>query len=260
MGLAQGTDLYHREVGGGPSVLLIPPAGSTADTWGEMVDAIARERRVILYDRRGYARSPRPPVKSVSRHAEDAAALLTTLDAVPATVVGLSVGGTIALDLALNHPDRVRALVLHEVPFHAKRRPDVSIVKPLLKVQALRYSRGNVPAAEAFLRWAYAYREGGSAWDQFPEEWRAIAREHSEAALIDLDIATGERLRAARIRSIRTPGICVYGERGAMAMARLTMRLGRLLPNATVRGIAGAGHAVHFDQPDAFAHVIHEAG
>ncbi len=255
-----GTDLYHRQAGDGPPVLLIHPAGSTADTWGQCLDEIAREHRVITYDRRGYARSPHLPVKSVPRHAEDAAALLTRLDAVPATVVGLSVGGVIALDLALNRPELVRALVLHEVPFHAKLHPNISIIKTLFRVQALRYSGRKVRAAETFLHWAYAYRDGGSAWDQFPEAWREAARQHAEAVLIDLDIATAEYLSQAKVRSIQTPAVCTYGERGAAAIARLTVRVGDLLPNASVRPIPGSGHAVHFDQPTLFVQTIYHAG
>ena len=72
---------------------------------------------MIAYDRRGCARSERPqPYErtSVAEHADDAAALLDALSAAPAIVIGRSYGGTVAADLALRHPDRVRALVLLE--------------------------------------------------------------------------------------------------------------------------------------------------
>ena len=72
---------------------------------------------MIVYDRRGCARSERPePYErtSVREHADDAAALLDALAAIPAIVIGRSYGGTVASDLALRYPDRVRALVLLE--------------------------------------------------------------------------------------------------------------------------------------------------
>ena len=72
---------------------------------------------MIAYDRRGCARSERPePYErtSVAEHARDAAALLDALSATPAVVVGRSYGATVATDLALRHPGRVRALVLLE--------------------------------------------------------------------------------------------------------------------------------------------------
>ena len=72
---------------------------------------------MIAYDRRGCARSERPePYErtSIAEHADDAAALLDALAAAPAVVIGRSYGATVATDLALRHPDRVRALVLLE--------------------------------------------------------------------------------------------------------------------------------------------------
>jgi pimeloyl-ACP methyl ester carboxylesterase len=71
---------------------------------------------VIAYDRRGFSRSERPErfVADVHLHADDAAALIDGLAAAPAIVIGRSAGGEIAVDLALRHPDRVRALALLE--------------------------------------------------------------------------------------------------------------------------------------------------
>lgn len=90
------------------------PAGTTASTWGPVSDELARIGRVITYDRRGYARSVSEPVRSVSRHTFDAAAILEHLQAAPAVVVGTSAGATIAVDLAVRRPDLVRAVIAHE--------------------------------------------------------------------------------------------------------------------------------------------------
>jgi hypothetical protein len=72
--------------------------------------------------------------------------------------------------------------------------------------------------------------------------WRQAARDNAQAVLVDLDISTGEYLSRAKVHSIQTFAICPYGGRGRAVIASLTMRLGGLLPNATVRRIAGAGH------------------
>src|SRR5688572_18618274 len=112
-----GIRLYCRERGNGAPILCIHGAGGTALAWADAVDKLARLGRVIAYDRRGCARSERPqPYErtSVGEHADDAAALLDALAAVPAIVVGRSYGGTVATDLALRYPDHVRALVLLE--------------------------------------------------------------------------------------------------------------------------------------------------
>jgi 3-oxoadipate enol-lactonase len=106
-----GADLFYEQKGEGPPVLLIHPAGATASTWGSVANDLARLGRVIAYDRRGYRRSGGEPVRSIAAHTEDAAALLQRLGASPAVVVGLSVGATIAIDLARLRPDLIRAVV-----------------------------------------------------------------------------------------------------------------------------------------------------
>ena len=118
---SDGCDLYYEEAGTGVPILLIPPAGTTATTWGPVTGDLARIGRVITYDRRGYARSVSQPVRSVSRHTFDAAALLEHLQAAPAIVVGTSAGATIAIDLAVRRPDLVQAVIAHEAAWRAIR-------------------------------------------------------------------------------------------------------------------------------------------
>src|SRR4029450_228363 len=101
-----GCDLYYEEAGEGAPILLIPPSGATAATWGLVVEELARIGRVIVYDRRGSARTGGEPVRLISTHPADAGALLEYLQAAPAVVVGTSAGATIAVDLAarVGHP------------------------------------------------------------------------------------------------------------------------------------------------------------
>ena len=110
-----GVRLYYEEHGHGDPILCIHGTSSSAMVWRPAaIDELSALGRVILYDRRGCTRSERPdPYEtSVIQHAEDAAALLLALDAVPALVIGRSYGGETAIELALKYPDRVWALVL----------------------------------------------------------------------------------------------------------------------------------------------------
>jgi pimeloyl-ACP methyl ester carboxylesterase len=79
-------------------------SGSYADVWSPVVEGLARSCRVIAYDRRGFARSSAAPRGRLADQARDAAELLEALSASPATVVGWSAGGVIALDLAASLP------------------------------------------------------------------------------------------------------------------------------------------------------------
>ncbi|HEY1344554.1 MAG TPA: alpha/beta hydrolase [Streptosporangiaceae bacterium] len=255
---ARGSSFYYEEKGDGPPILLIPPAGSTASTWGTLVGDLAGAGRVIAYDRRGYTRSGGEVVRSAAEHTRDAAAVLEALAARPAVVVGTSAGATIALDLAVRRPDLVRAVVVHEAAWRALRHPDVSGLGTLARMQWLAW-RGRYPdAAETLLRWVYSYRDGGSAWDAFPEQWQQTATENGRSVVADLKSSMGSYPRGQDLATITAPVVCTYGSRSRSYMRPLTRALARAIPTSTVREIDGAAHAVPFDAPGNFAQVIAE--
>ena len=256
---ARGNSLYYEEKGEGPPILLIPPAGATASTWGAVTGDLAGAGRVIAYDRRGYRRSGGEVVRSAAEHALDAAAVLEALQAGPAVAVGTSAGATIALAVAVRRPDLVRAVVVHETPWRALRHPDASGLAKLVRMQWLAW-RGRYPqAAETLLRWVYSYRDGGSAWDAFPEQWRQTARENGRSVVADLRATMGGYPRPQDLAKITSPVVCTYGSRSRSYMCSITRALARAIPTARVHEIDGAAHAVPFDAPGRFAQVIVEA-
>lgn len=109
--------LAHHSTGDGPPLLLVHGAAEDAGMLAPQAAAFAaRGRRVITYDRRGTGASTREdwPEGGVARHADDAAELLRTLGAAPATVLGFSSGGVVALALAARHPDVVTEVIAWE--------------------------------------------------------------------------------------------------------------------------------------------------
>jgi pimeloyl-ACP methyl ester carboxylesterase len=113
-------------------------------------------------------------------------------------------------------------------------------------------------AASVFLRFAYTYRDGGTAWDAFPEDWRDTVRENAKAAVADIRIAIGYP-SPRELATVRPPVVCTYGARSAETMIRVTRSLARAIPTAKLSEIQGAGHAAAFDAPGRFAQVILEA-
>jgi pimeloyl-ACP methyl ester carboxylesterase len=112
---ANGTELYYRVRGNGPAVALIAGGGLDADTFDPVAEILASEFTVVVYDRRGLSRSPRPigwGRTSIAEQADDAAGLLQALRLAPAAIVGNSLGALIALELVLRHPDLVRGASL----------------------------------------------------------------------------------------------------------------------------------------------------
>ena len=250
-------DLYYDNAGQGVVILLIPPAGTTASTWGPLTEELARIGRVITYDRRGYARSRSEPVRSVARHTSDAAAILEHLRAAPAVAVGTSAGATIALDLAVRRPDLLRAVIAHEAAWRASRAvPNLSQITALAKIGwgTLRGRYGD--AAEALLRAAYSYRDGGSAWDAFPEGWREIARSNGRAALWDFRNSIGSYPSPADLATVAVPVVCSYGARSPRNIVRLTAALAAAIPTAKTHQVNDAGHAAPFDATANFVQLI----
>jgi pimeloyl-ACP methyl ester carboxylesterase len=104
-----GTRLYYETAGRGPAVVLIHGGLNDSRLWDEQMKPLSKRFRVVRYDLRGFGRSNAEPVEFWPT--EDLRALLDFLKIERATLVGLSLGGIVAADFALEHPERVERLV-----------------------------------------------------------------------------------------------------------------------------------------------------
>jgi pimeloyl-ACP methyl ester carboxylesterase len=114
--LANGLELFYEEQGRGDPLLLLMGTGADHRFWAAQVPAYAERYRTIVYDSRGVGGSSVPPDPrscSMAVMADDAAQLLDALDIESAHISGLSLGSTVAQELAIRHPDRVRTAQLH---------------------------------------------------------------------------------------------------------------------------------------------------
>ena len=113
-----GARLYYETRGSGPLMLLIPGANGDANGFPPLADVLAADFTVVTYDRRGYTRSALLGAQDYARRletdADDARQLIQYLSDEPAVVFGTSSGGIIALQLLIDHPQVVRALVSFE--------------------------------------------------------------------------------------------------------------------------------------------------
>ena len=104
-------NLFFESAGNGEAVVFLHGFGLDSRMWNPQFDALQSMYRVIRYDLRGFGRSSLPP-QTVYAHEDDLNALLSSLGAAPARVVGLSMGGRMALRFAAAYPHSVRSLVL----------------------------------------------------------------------------------------------------------------------------------------------------
>jgi pimeloyl-ACP methyl ester carboxylesterase len=108
-----GIELYYKRHGSGPALLLIPGLGADTRLFAGLMGPLAATFQVIVFDPRGAGQSDKPPGPyTIEQMANDAVGVLDLLGIEQAVVVGYSMGGRVALSLALDHPARVRRLVL----------------------------------------------------------------------------------------------------------------------------------------------------
>ncbi len=240
-----GIDLYYEQHGVGPDVLLIAGLGAHTGDWARQVPALARHFRVTAFDNRGCGRSSAPDEPtSIRQMAEDAIALMDALGIGRAHVVGSSMGGEIAQELAIAFPQRVDRLVLmattaggywaHVV--ETEQRP-VDLRRLVLRL------RGLARQLRRRLRALAARRSGRGAQPPEPPPASAhgLRRQQEAAAAFDAH---------GRLHRITAPTLVLAGSRDQVAPVAAAEELARGIPGARLVVLRGAGHLMHYERAD----------
>lgn len=260
------TDSGPGESGAGATLLLIH-AGALADWFVPLAaEPALAGHRVIRLVRAGYTGSPAPAGLTVAEHADHAAELLRRLDAGPAHVVAHSSGTVIALQLAIDHPELVRTLLLSEPPLvdSLADPADLDALRaafgPVFGTVMGAMARGDLPTAfDAFMAavCGHGYRQaitaalGAGALDEAERRCGYFFTDEVPAVNAwALDPADAARLTA--------PVLLVQGGDSAPAVHRLVAHLAGRLPAATTATIDGANHLLPFTKPAELARLIIE--
>ena len=259
---AEGTRLYYEERGSGAPLLLIHANGGHLGMFTGVVERLASSYRVITYDRRGFGRSetPPPPAKDyLRRHADDAAALLREIGAPRATVVGWSMGGVVALALALHHSDAASRLVLYEAPLHAKKHMGVRLASAMGGAIALGKVGMHRRGAKRFLRFALGYSKGGGAFDELEPKLRESMLASARTIIAELEAGTGEELSLGDLAKIRCPVGIVVGTRSARFLTAAADRCAAIFPSARIVRMPNGDHVMNVRQPDVLVRAVEDA-
>jgi len=242
--------LAYEAHGTGPPVIFLHAGVADRRMWQDQLTAIGATHRVIAYDRRGFGET-RYSVEDHSHVADLLAVMDALTDSAPAVLVGCSQGGSIALDAALAHPDRVRALVLIAPAVSGAPAPDyppdiqahVDAVETAEEVGDL----DRVNAREAHL-WLDGPRSapgrvGGAA--------RELFLDMNGTALTADPVGAAHEPPSAydRLGEIRVPILVLWGDLDFPHIAARCEHLAREIPDAGAEVMPGTAHLPSLERP-----------
>jgi pimeloyl-ACP methyl ester carboxylesterase len=233
---ADGTRLHYIVEGTGPPLVLVGGKTSSIDgAWWRYIPPLAQRLKVIALDNRGAGASDKPDTPySTQVMAEDALAVLHDAGETSAHWFGLSMGGMILQQLALDHPDAVRSLILGATHCGGERQPTTPT--------------GN-PVEGPLRRYANLYEQAFIAdhADWVEEDAKHFGKMPLHA-IIRQDQAVKHHNLCDRLSEIRQPVLILHGRQDRMVPLARGEELQRGLPEARLRILDPAGHQFHSEQ------------
>lgn len=249
-------DIWARQAGEGEDVLLISGLGDDHAVWGEAFDLLAAGHRVVSFDNRGIGRSPLGPEDfTLADMARDALDVIDAMGVEVAHVVGSSMGGAIAQELALIEPERVRTLALigtwGSYDEHLARLLRHMAELPGL-IEDLRHLQ------EVICLWVYS---GGAHMDGTVEALieAALAAagpgQAEEAFARTAEVAIAHDL-GERLREIDVPTLVAVGDEDRIVPLRLSRALAATIPGARLEVLPERGHQPFQEDASAFVSLL----
>ncbi|MBV8445234.1 MAG: alpha/beta fold hydrolase [Candidatus Dormibacteraeota bacterium] len=256
---ADGARLAVTETGAGDTLLLIPGLGATRSVFDPIAPYLARRRRVVVFDPRGVGESTtgRSPL-TMSVMAGDAAAVIAALADGRCDVLGASMGGVVAQQLAVDSPDSVRRLVLAATsPGGIKAVPADQRATDALLGKGARTPADAYRLATTVLYSAHFQR----THPEFIEDQVRIRAEHPVKARVftaQLEaMRSGEDL-GARLGEIGAATLVLHGTADAVTPFENARILATRIRGARSRWFQDCGHLLFHERPEESARVVEE--
>jgi len=257
-----GVDLfYETHGGGGDPVVLVHGSCVDHHSWDLVTPGLSQALQVVAYDRRGHGQSSlgvrRQPVRD---DAADLAALMVALDHYPAHIVAHSYGGAVALRLAIDRPEMVRSLAMHETPFVGLLAGDPSTAPELDRlseeVEAIRtlVHAGRPEAGMERLVDTFSTEPG--AWTRLPPAMRATFVRHADRWAEEYEDPDALAPDPAGLHDLLIPVLLTEGSLSPRFLHRVTQALAARLRNAQVLELPDVGHAPHLARPHQYVGLL----
>jgi pimeloyl-ACP methyl ester carboxylesterase len=246
------TKLYYQSQGTGQPLVLLHDGLLSSTVWDQQAAMLAKDFRVIRYDRRGFGQSPASSVEH-SDH-EDLHRLLQHLNITRANLIGSSAGGGVAIDFALSYPTQVRKLIVLGTTVSGYSYSDEHVQRNIgnnqpyiqnrdIKTTAAKWANDPflIPSLHDTERLAQlqVYLEQEMA--HFP---RIAQTNQAKVALIPGAIN--------RLQDLQTETLILIGERDHPDLVNLSSIAGEELPKVKYILVAQVGHFIHLENPALF--------
>jgi pimeloyl-ACP methyl ester carboxylesterase len=247
-----GVEVHYRDEGAGPPLVLVHGTSSSLHTWDGWVARLASHRRVVRLDLPGFGLTGPAPDHDYtpSRYARVVFALMTALGIDRADVAGNSLGGRVALTMALDHPERVRGLVLVDSAGLSGNKP------PAI------FAIGRTPVIGRALRWLtprfvirgnveQVYGDPSRVTDALVDRYYELTRrEGNREALFDRINGPRDPDLDARLGEVRAPVLVEWGERDRWIPLPFGRRLADGIHGAKLVTYPDAGHVPMEELPE----------
>ncbi len=246
-------NLYYESVGEGDCLLFIHGLGSSSRDWEQQIPYFAKSYRVLTVDVRGHGQSDKPPGPySVKQFSDDIAALLHDLIITAVNVIGVSMGGMIAFQLAVDHPKLVKSMVIVNsgpelIPRTLMEKLAIWQRFVILRFMGMR-KMGEVLAPRLFIK-----EEQAALREQFIERWA----ENDKRAYTDTLRALVGWSVLDRIGTITVPVLVMAADEDYTPVSAKKAYLGKL-PNARLLVIEDSRHATPMERPEAINTAVTE--
>ncbi|HTB88631.1 MAG TPA: alpha/beta fold hydrolase [Steroidobacteraceae bacterium] len=240
--------LQYATAGEGDPVVFIHGFGLDLNMWDPQWSAFAERHRVIRYDMRGYGGSSVP--EGPYSHVDDLLALIDFLGTGPVHLVGLSLGGRVALRVAAAHPEAVRSLTLADPALDGHAWTDDWLQRWRKMTEAAR--RGDLAAAKKLWREHILFAPA-NAQPQVAGSLRVMIDRYSGWHLRYPDPGEAPHTPIAQmLPGISIPTLVMVGELDLPDFQTIARRLGTELPQVKLQSIPGSGHMSNMEAPQLF--------
>jgi pimeloyl-ACP methyl ester carboxylesterase len=249
-----GTRLFYEVKGTGPALVLIHGGQMDSRMWDDQFAALAKQFTVIRYDVRGYGGSFQPD--QLYSDAGDLAGLLDYLKVKNAHVVGLSLGGRIAIDFALVHPKRANSLTLAGPGLAGYEAPNAEEAD-LRMWNLVKAARDDRPEKVTELWLKDPFMAPAMEQRRLTPRLERLARENAHCWLMNPVLQRSPKPPAAkRLDEIKTPTLLILGDRDVPQAKATVETLEKGIGGSKKVMIKGAGHMVNMEKPEEFTEAL----